>query len=67
MKGLLDTWCTTGVRCSGLLRRGDAIVAAMRDRYPESPDFEAEIFGFLQEMVELGGIVLPGDADEVTR
>ncbi len=52
--------------CDGL-HRGDAIVAVLRDRYPESPEIEAEIFGFLDEMFELGGIVLLDDAAEATR
>ena len=52
--------------CDGL-HRGDAIVTAMRDRYPESPEIEAEIFAFLDAMFELGGIVLLNDAAEATR
>ncbi len=52
--------------CDGR-HRGDAIVTAMRERYPESPEIEAEIFTFLDAMFELGGIVLLDDAAEATR
>ena len=52
--------------CDGL-RRGHAIVAAMRDRYPESPVIETEIIDFLEEMFALGGIVAQGDVAGTTR
>ena len=51
--------------CDGR-HRGDGIVSAMRERYSESPEIEAEIVAFLDEMFELGGIVLLDDPTAAT-
>jgi len=37
-------------------RGRDAIVAEMRERYPDTPGIEVEVDHFLCEMLELGGL-----------
>jgi pyrroloquinoline quinone biosynthesis protein D len=39
----------------------EIIVATMRTRYPETPGIETEVLAFLEEMFELGGIVIGND------
>jgi hypothetical protein len=38
-------------------RTGGAVLAAMRDRYANSPELASEVLGFLEEMLALGGVV----------
>ena len=33
------------------------VLNAMRDRYPDSPEITAEVLGFIEEMLGLGGII----------
>ncbi len=47
------------LRLCGGGRSADAIVAALRERYPERPELEREVLGFLARMLDLGGLVEP--------
>lgn len=40
----------------------ESIAAAMRARHPDTPGIEPEVFAFLAEMLQLGGIVPVGNA-----
>jgi hypothetical protein len=40
-----------------------AIVATLRERYPEAAQIEIEVRAFLEEMLELGGLVELDDLD----
>ena len=39
----------------------ESIAAAMRARHPDTPGMEPEVFAFLSEMLQLGGIVPVGN------
>lgn len=46
----------------------EAVVETMRARYPETSEIDREVLSFLEEMLELGGIVsLPAAVPVVTR
>jgi hypothetical protein len=34
-----------------------SVLSTMRERYPDSPEISSEVLGFLENMLELGGIV----------
>ena len=42
----------------------ESVLTAMGDRYPDSPEIAAEVRGFLEEMLALGGVVCLDDASE---
>lgn len=37
-------------------RCAESIVAALRERHADAPTLEADVLGFLDEMIELGGV-----------
>jgi len=58
----------SGAEILGLCREersGKSILTVMRERYPGAPGIESEVLAFLEEMLELGGLVVPDERLEV--